>query len=61
MNKRQAKKKELKLITIFRNYPHNRKIRRRSHEASIAMARSEHRNFWVDWNRGYPNRMRWKA
>ena len=65
MNKRQVKKKILdsdigrvKMIP----YKLKRKSNRKSHEESIKLARREHRNFWEEWKRGYPNRfpyMKW--
>ena len=65
MNKRQSKKlilnSDMKKIKII-PYNAKKKMNRKSHEMSIKLARKEHRNFWEEWKRGYPNRfpyMKW--
>lgn len=62
MNKRQSKK--LVLSYDMKKIPYNtkKKMNRKSHEESIKLARREHRNFWEEWKKGYPNRfpyMKW--
>ena len=65
MNKRQSKKLILNSdMKKIKKIPYNtkKKINRKSHEMSIKLARKEHRNFWEEWKRGYPNRfpyMKW--
>lgn len=61
MNKRQAKKTQMK--RIFRAEPYGnfsyseiRKKNRKAHVLSIECARRRHENFWDKWKRGYPNR-----
>lgn len=56
MNKRQRKKREYSPMYFGDTYNNLRKTHRKQHEASIALARKEHRNFWEEWKRGYPNR-----
>lgn len=62
MNKRQAKKKDMNQYLLCNSYSKNRKAIRRQHERSVSLARLQHRNFWEEWKRGYPNRfpyMKW--
>ena len=61
MNKRQAKKAQVK--KVYRAEPYGnfsyseiRKRNRKSHVLSIECARRMHENFWDKWKRGYPNR-----
>ena len=60
MNKRQAKKKSRDHIFFGESY-RSRRIRvREQHQRSFEHARQEHRNFWEEWKRGYPNRFPYK-
>ena len=61
MNKRQAKKTEMRRIFAAEPYAHFsyseiRKRNRRSHVLSIECARKRHYNYWENWTKGYPNR-----
>ena len=61
MNKRQAKKTEIRRAFCAELYAHFsyseiRKDNRRSHVLSIECARRQHYNYWDKWTRGYPNR-----
>lgn len=56
MNHRQAKKKERNQWQLIDTYNGTRKYRRKTQRKSIEWAREEHRNFWEEWTRGYPNR-----
>lgn len=58
MNKRQAKKEYRKHYQVVATYSGTRKMKRKSHELSIMLARKEHRNYWDTWYWGYPNRAR---
>lgn len=56
MNKRKAKKKFGNQFLLGKTYTTHKRIIRQQHENSIELARLEHRNFWEEWKRGYPNR-----
>ena len=56
MNKRQAKKRESTRYLVEKSYRKNRLIVRKQHVSSIEYARLQHRNFWEECQRGYPNR-----
>lgn len=56
MNKREKKKME---DTYYdKPYSKVRHSHRVSHELSITLSRRQHQNYWIWWNRGYPNRFR---
>ena len=57
MNHRQKKKRS---IFMYGGYTVHRKSRRKIHENSIKLSRIEHRNYWEEWKRGYPNKFPYK-
>lgn len=56
MNKRQAKKRKYKKLLFYQSYKKDKIIKRKEHINSIRLARKNHRNYWEEWSRGYPNR-----
>lgn len=59
MNKRKAKKMSYNQFLLGNSYSTHKKIIRSQHVNSISFARHQHRNFWEEWKRGYPNRFRY--
>ena len=43
------------------SYREKRQYSRETHELSIDYARKEGRNYWDGWEKGYPNRLRYRT